>query len=206
MLIVMLGRPGAGKGTQIARVAARLGLDVVATSDVLRRLADVPHPLGRSVRDIMHTGGLVPDEVVVPAVAEVIRAGSGDVVLDGFPRTVAQCEALDDMLPDGVDLAIELVVSSAEVLARVRQRLVCPQCAAPVAQATCPRCRVAAVRRPDDDEEVVLRRLWTYERETAPVTRWFADRGVLVPVRGTGPAEDVTQRILAALDRSSATG
>ncbi len=199
MRIVVLGRPGAGKGTQVARLAEALDLRVVAASEVLRRLVGTETALGARVRGIMDAGGLVPDEIVVPAVADAVRAAPSGVVLDGFPRTLRQAEALEELL-GGVDVAIELEVPPAEVLARVRDRLVCPRCSVPVSEPCCPRCGAIPERRSDDDLDVVLRRLWTYDQETGPVVGWFARRDTLVRVPGTGTADEVAARVLAVVD------
>ena len=200
MRIAMLGRPGCGKGTQIERIAGTFGFEVLATSALLRARAGDGTPGGRRIELAMRSGELVADDIVVPVVADAVRRARGPVLLDGFPRTLAQRDALARLLPgDGLDLVIELAVPSAEVLARLRRRRVCTACGTPVRADRCPACGAAAGSRPDDTPDVVLRRLWTYELETRPVLEWFERRGLLLSVDGTGPVEQVTERLLDAL-------
>lgn len=210
MRIVMLGRPGAGKGTQVLHLARCHGLEVISTSEVLRRAAATPTPRGTAIREAMSSGGLVPDALVVDLVADAIDEAGGSIVLDGFPRTVAQCDALDHAFSgEPVDLAVELDISPQEAQARIRRRRTCPTCGVPVAGGRCPRCGSEGVRRADDDLDVVLQRLWVYERETRPVLDWFRRRGVLVSLDGSAPAERVTEElgnVIRCIERMSTVG
>jgi adenylate kinase len=185
--IVLLGPPGAGKGTQAARISKHYGVPVLATGDVLKAQAETGTPLGRQAEDFVSQGELVPDELVTAMVAERLRAadcGRG-FILDGYPRTLAQAESLDRMLigcGQQLDAVVELQVDDAEVLARIR-------------------IRARTQDRADDDERTARHRLTVFAAETAPLREHYRQRGLLVSVTGTGPPEQVTQRIIAALDR-----
>ena len=187
MRIVLLGPPGAGKGTQAARLSKHYGGPVLATGDVLKAQAEAGTPLGRQAADFVSRGELVPDELVTAVVAERLRAadcGRG-FILDGYPRTLAQAESLDRMLigcGQQLDAVVELQVDDAEVLARIRIRAMTQD-------------------RADDDERTARHRLTVFAAETAPLRQHYDQRGLLVSVTGTGPPDQVAQRIIAALDQ-----
>ena len=186
--LVLLGRPGAGKGTQAERLAEHYGIVHVSTGAMLRDPAGLAAQVGSAARASIDAGELLADAVVIELVAE--RLGAEDVVtrgfvLDGFPRTVAQAEALARMLaPGGVDLAIELDVSSDVVVGRLAGR----------------RLAAGAASRADDADGVVERRLVRHDGEAGAVARWFAERGRLVTVDGIGPVEEVAERIVAVVE------
>ena len=194
---MVLGRPGSGKGTVAARLADALGLETVATSALLRR---VP---GGVVEATMVDGGLVDDAVVATVVRRAVDAAGRDVLLDGFPRTVAQCEALAEVLgPDRPVLAVEIDVPATEIADRLRHRLVCDRCGdigTDTGGPACPSCGTARVRRDDDADDVVQHRLSVYERDTAPVAAWFERRGRLRRVDGRGTPDEVFARVLDAV-------
>ncbi|MGH9183434.1 MAG: adenylate kinase [Acidimicrobiales bacterium] len=207
--LVVLGRQGAGKGTQSARLARHYSVAHVATGDILRRAVRAGSELGRRAKEHIDAGELLPDDLMVGIVAE--RLGGDDVrsgfVLDGFPRTVAQARALLEMTePEGVDLVVNLDVPPEEVLARLDRRRVCRHCGAtystaapPEVEGVCDRCGGEVVQRDDDTPEAVNRRLALYERDTEPLIAWFEGRGLLVTVDGRGDADEVTERLVAVI-------
>jgi adenylate kinase len=178
MDIVMLGRPGSGKGTQSSRLAATLGLRHLSTGDLLRSAIASGSEVGRSIDDAVAAGALVDDAVVERLLAEAVASRPGGVLLDGYPRTIAQCLSLPAVLGlGGASLAVELDVPAAAILHRVRVR-----------------------GRADDRPDVVLRRLFAYEQASKPVADWFARRGLLVSVAGTGSVDEVASRVAAAVN------
>ena len=186
--LVLLGRPGAGKGTQARLLAEHYGVVHVSTGDMLRDPEGTVAAEGSDARAAIDAGDLLADEAVIAMVAE--RMARDDLpergfVLDGFPRTEAQVEALADLLaPAGVDVAVDLQVPSDVVLARLAGR----------------RQAAGAAARRDDDDGVAARRLARHDADAAPVAAWFADRGLLVSVDGVGSTDEVTARILSAVD------
>lgn len=221
--IVVLGRQGAGKGTQCALLAEHLAIPHVSTGELFRAAVRDGSPIGHRVADIVDRGGLVPDDLVLDVVCEhaaVADLATTGYVLDGFPRTVAQAEAFfAPPEPAGThdltaDAALEIEVPVDVVVERISTRRVCPvdgwtttvQDPA-VESVLCPDGH-AAVQRGDDTPDAVRRRLALYDSETGPLSPWFAARQALVVVDGTGSPEQVFARILAALepvlDRSAA--
>ncbi len=223
--IVVLGRQGAGKGTQCALLAEHLAVPHVSTGDLFRAAVREGSPVGQRVAGIVDGGGLVPDDLVLDVVWE--HAACSDLaasgyVLDGFPRTVAQAEAFFGPFPPaastwtgpGLDVALELEVPVEVVVERISTRRVCPVDGwtstvedATVESVPCPDGH-PAVQRSDDTAEAVRRRLTLYDTETGPLSPWFAARGELVVVDGNGPPDQVFTRVLRALepvlDRSAA--
>jgi adenylate kinase len=210
--VIFLGAPGAGKGTQARRLAGETGVPQVATGDMLREAAAAGTPLGREAKRYMDSGALVPDEVVIGLVDErLARADAATgYVLDGFPRTVAQAEALDGLLGrrrQELDRVIFFDVSRPELIRRLTGRRICRKCgttfhmvsAPPRAAGRCDVCGGELYQREDDAEATVARRLDVYETQTAPLLDYYRRRGLLVRVAGEGAMEDVADRIRKAV-------
>jgi adenylate kinase len=185
MRLLILGPPGAGKGTQAVRIAEHHGIPAISTGDIFRANIKGETELGRQVTAILSSGGLVPDEVTNAIVRD--RLGQQDAgdgfLLDGYPRTPGQVEALDEMLTDrgvGLDAVLELTVDTDEVVARLLQR-------------------AQDQGRVDDTEEVIRERMRLYAEETAPLSRIYRERGLLCQVDGMGTVEEVTARIESTL-------
>lgn len=202
--VVLLGPPGAGKGTIAVRVAAELGLLHLSTGDVLRDEVARGTDLGRRAQAYMARGELVPDEVVLGMVEGRVRDRRG-VLLDGFPRTLAQAEALTRFLP--LDVVVDLVVPKDEVVRRLSRRRVCPHCGAvynvatqpPQVEGRCDRCGGELVQRPDDAPEVVARRYEVYERDSRPLVDYYRKRGVLRALDGTRSPEAVAAEVVEVI-------
>jgi adenylate kinase len=206
--LVMLGAPGAGKGTQAKRLMARLHLCHLATGDLLRAEIKSGSELGRLAASLINHGNLVPDAVVIGMVRERLGAlgdGAG-YVMDGFPRTVAQAEALDHA-NIAVDAALEILVPPQDLVARVLGRQSCPECGhvfhvefvRSKDGQTCDQCGTRLVSRPDDTEETIRARQRVYEEKTAPLADYFRSRGELNTIDGLGTPDEVFGRILAAI-------
>jgi adenylate kinase len=209
--VVLLGLPGAGKGTQAALLAADTGVPHIATGNIFRAAMAAGTPLGQRVKAVVDSGALVPDELTVAVVRERLAQADCErgFVLDGFPRTVAQAEALDGLLAEGgraLDRAIYLDVPLERVVARLAGRRTCLACGAtyhveadpPAPDGTCRRCGGRVVQRADDREEAQRRRVEAYRRETEPLLPYYAGQGKLVRVDGEGTVEEVRQRVRTA--------
>ncbi len=212
MRIVLLGLPGAGKGTQAALLASSAGVPHVATGNIFRQAMTAGTPLGLQVREIVERGGLVPDQLTVAIVRQRLMEADAarGFVLDGFPRTVPQALALDAMLRGmaaPLERAVLLQMTADEAVARLAGRRVCPRCGAtyhlqaapPAPDGTCPRCGAAVEQRADDREEVQRRRVEAYEGETAPLVPHYEAAGRLLRVPAGGDVADVAARLRAAL-------
>ncbi len=208
--LIVLGRQGAGKGTQCARLAARLSVPHVSTGDLFRAEAARGTELGRLAATYFDAGRLVPDELVLDLVAGRLAcpdARSAGYLLDGFPRTLAQGEALFEVLGGrAADVAVELHVPTSVVLPRLAARRVCQDCGAtsragPGEPETtvCEKCGGTVTRRTDDTDEAIHRRLATYDRESGPLLKWLDDKDLLVRVDGEGDPDDVHHRLLDAV-------
>ena len=207
--LLVLGRQGSGKGTQCVRLAHHFGVPHISSGDVLRAAVRTGTELGRAAQRFMTAGELVPDPLVIGAVAQRLEEADTrerGFVLDGFPRTVSQAQALFDLLvPAGIDAAIDLDVPAKVVLRRLAARRVCESCgtmgvaSAGQAVLVCGVCGGAAVQRADDTPEAIGRRLALYDQETRPLVDWLADRKLLVTVDGVGIPDEVGRRVLAAL-------
>lgn len=206
--VIVLGRQGAGKGTQCLRLATHLGVPHISTGDLFRAAIAEGTELGRQAQAYVDNGALVPDEPVLDLVAahlggaEARRVG---YLLDGFPRTLAQGQALFEVLgASAADLALEIDVPNATVLPRLSGRRVCPDCGnvtnATDEQVPCPRCNGVAVRRDDDTDEAIARRLALYDEQSGPLLVWLSDQGLLVTVDGIGPPGVVFERLSAAVE------
>jgi len=182
----------------------------ISTGDIFRAAVKEGSEAGQKAKVFMEAGDLVPDKVVVDVVAERLKEpDAGGFVLDGFPRNVVQAEALDSMLlPNGVDLVVELQVPIAMVLQRLAGRRVCVDCGANYSTErpeesgdwTCERCGGKVILREDDTAAAISRRLALYEKETEPLVAWYMAKDTLAPVDGVGSPDTVTARVLRAID------
>lgn len=212
MRVVFIGPPGVGKGTQAQRLAAAQGIAKISTGDVLREAVRNNTPLGRQAKTFMEAGALVPDEVVIGMLAERLKADDTKpgYLLDGFPRTIPQAEALDTMLAsrgERLDRAVAFQAGADLIVDRLSGRRGCPKCGRvyhvrydPSPQGTrCGACGTELIQRDDDREETIRKRLAVYERETAPLLAYYQARGLLTTVDGSAPIEQVAARVEAAL-------
>jgi len=217
MNIVLLGPPGSGKGTQAKRIEQTHGIPQLATGDMLRAVALSGNELGLRVKSIMDSGQLVPDAIIIDMIAD--RIGEPDCrkgfVLDGFPRTLAQAQALDQMLEQRglrLDHVIEFEVDEGALVNRLAGRFTCQQCGAsyherdnrPKIDGVCDACGACEfVCRPDDRPETVKARLDVYHRQTAPILPYYRERGILRRVDGMAEISSVTRDIQKILGRGS---
>lgn len=210
--LIVLGRQGAGKGTQCVRLSRHYVVPHISTGDMLRAAVREGTDLGRKAKEFMDAGDLLPDDVIVGIIDERLEKDdtrTRGFILDGFPRTVHQAESLLSITqPRGIDLAVNLDVPIDVVLARLAGRRVCTDCGAnysveepPKYPWTCDICGGDVVQRADDTEEAIRRRLDLYERETAPLIEWFTERDLLVEVDGMGDPDEVTVRLIRVIDR-----
>jgi adenylate kinase len=206
--LVIFGRQGAGKGTQSVRLSQHYGAPHISTGDMLRAAVANATPIGLEAKSYMDSGRLVPDEVMLGVVDE--RLSEPDVaaagfLLDGFPRTVVQAEALGRFAT--IDVAVDLQVPEDVVLERISSRRVCKSCgriysieAPPSSGWTCDTCGGEVVQRDDDTPEAVAKRLAAYATDTQPTIDWYQGTGVLVAVDGLGTPDEVTARLISAID------
>ncbi|MGN6244663.1 MAG: adenylate kinase [Motilibacteraceae bacterium] len=212
MRLVLVGPPGAGKGTQAAFIATRSDIPKISTGDIFRANVGQGTPLGLEAKRYMDAGDLVPDEVTIAMVRD--RLAEDDAargfLLDGFPRTVGQAEALDGILADlgtALDVVLELDVDEDELVKRLSGRRTCRACgtafhvesAPSAAEGVCDACGGELYQRDDDKPETIRRRLEVYTEQTAPLVGFYGERGLLVRIEATGTVEDVTERAMAAL-------
>ena len=212
MRVVLVGPPGAGKGTQAQFVAAELSVPKISTGDIFRANVSQGTPLGIKAKTFMDAGDLVPDEVTIEMVRD--RLAEDDAakgfLLDGFPRNVPQAQVLDAMLLElgtSLDVVLELVVDDDEVVRRLSGRRTCRNCnrvwhldfEPPEVDGVCDRCGGELFQRDDDREETIRHRLEVYAEQTAPLVGYYADAGILVGIDATGPVDDVTDRAIRAL-------
>ncbi|MEY2469073.1 MAG: adenylate kinase [Actinomycetota bacterium] len=215
--LVLLGKQGAGKGTQCVRLARHYVVSHVSTGDIFRAAVRAGTEFGRAVKEYLDAGELVPDDVVVGAVGERLNhpdTRSRGFILDGFPRSVSQAHGLGKLLdPIRLDMVIDLHISTDEALSRLNGRRVCSTCAAiyhvskpPKYDWTCDNCGGEVVQRDDDTDDAIRRRLQLYEEETKPLIEYYFDRGMLITVDGLGTTDQVAERLTAAIDRRREQG
>jgi len=211
MRLVLLGPPGSGKGTQAARLAEALRVPRISTGDILRRNVAQGTELGTKAKAFMESGQLVPDDLVIAMTAERLKEpdARNGFILDGFPRTIAQAEALARLTP--LDAVVNLFLEPEELVKRSAGRRICPKCESvyhvasnpPKTLGICDKCGSALVTRPDDREEVVRTRIETYERQTAPLIQYYKERGLLREVYASGVIKEISQRVQEALGSAS---
>ncbi|HUR51158.1 MAG TPA: adenylate kinase [Mycobacteriales bacterium] len=212
MRLVLVGPPGAGKGTQAQFIAQHLGVPQISTGDIFRSQVSQGTPLGLEAKAYMDRGDLVPDDVTINMVRE--RLGDEDAkegfLLDGFPRTVPQAQILDDLLAESgvkLDVVLELVVEDDEVIRRLSGRRTCRSCNhiwhvdfdPPKAEGVCDIDGGELYQRDDDRAETIANRLKVYAAATQPLVNYYAGRGLLVGIDATGPVDDITDRAVEAL-------
>jgi adenylate kinase len=213
--LIMLGPPGAGKGTQAERLARDRGLPKISTGDILREAVEAGTDLGRRVEDVMRRGDLVSDEVVTAIARERLNKPDtrGGFVLDGFPRTVWQAQALDEMMAGRDPLVIiHFSVPEAEIVRRLGARLVCGTCGTNATGSSldpggsdaqrCRRCGGALVQRADDQAGIVLERLKVYHRQTEPLIEYYRGRSTFREVNGARTLDQVAADLAAAVDQA----
>jgi adenylate kinase len=213
MRLIFLGPPGVGKGTQAQRLAAEEGIPQVSTGEILRHAVKQGTPLGKQAQGFMDTGKLVPDEVVIGIIRERVSGAecTRGYILDGFPRTMAQAEALDQMLRKnggpGIDHVVSFEVPHADLIRRLSGRRSCPACQAvyhlehapPKREGRCDTCGGALVQRDDDKPETVEARLAVYERQTRPLIEYYETRGLLRRVDAAASIDQVYGRLRTAV-------
>jgi adenylate kinase len=209
--LVMLGRQGAGKGTQCTRLSRHFVVPHISTGDMLRAAVKEGTEFGRKAQEYMSAGELLPDDVIIGVVEERLLKDdtrNRGYILDGFPRTESQAESLAEITAhQPLDLVIDLAVPTDVVLERLAARRVCVDCGAnyavhspPKHGWTCDHCGGEVIQREDDTEDAIKRRLAIYEAETAPLIQWYEARGLLMVVDGDGEADAVTARLIRAID------
>ena len=212
MRLVLVGPPGAGKGTQAQYIAEHLGVPQISTGDIFRANVSQGTPLGLEAKRYMDKGDLVPDDVTVNMVRERLTdedAREG-FLLDGFPRTVPQAQVLDDLLAEAgfkLDVVLELVVDDDEVIRRLSGRRTCRSCNhiwhvdfdPPTVAGLCDIDGGELYQRDDDQAVTIANRLEVYAASTAPLVNYYAGRGLLVGIDATGPVDDITNRAIDAL-------
>lgn len=209
MNVIFLGPPGAGKGTQAVRVCERLGIPQISTGDILRRAMKEGTPTGLAAKSYVEKGELVPDSVVIDIVRERLAAEDcrKGYVLDGFPRTVPQAEALAAFA--GIDAVIDIEVSDEQLTERLSGRRVCLACGGTyhvsrlAGSTTCMKCGAQLIQRDDDKAETVLSRLSVYHAQTAPLIDYYRARGLLRTVDGAQPMDECFAEILSALGENA---
>lgn len=214
MRIVLVGPPGAGKGTQAKIIAGRLAIPAISTGDIFRANVGAGTPLGLEAKGYMDKGLLVPDSITIGMVRDRLADPdvAGGFLLDGFPRNVAQAEELEAILVGlgtKLDVVLELVVDNDEVVKRIAGRRLCRNDSThifhvdfqqPKVPGVCDVCGGELYQRDDDKEETVRERLAVYERETAPIVGFYAEHGLLSTIDAMGSLNQVTDRALAALN------
>ncbi len=206
MRIVMLGAPGAGKGTQAARISEKFDIPHISTGDVLRGEINKGTEMGLKAKEYVESGKLVPDELIIDIIEDFIKNDSvkEGFIMDGFPRNLAQAKKFTKMIEKN-DLSLDKVVNIAvdydEVIKRLGSRRICEKCGNITSiyeskDGKCPECGGRLIKREDDKEEVIRERLDVYEEQTRPLIEYYKNRGILLNIKGHGTEDEVTERIL----------
>jgi len=214
MLVIMLGPPGSGKGTQAAKLADAKSLVHLSTGDILRKAVKDGTELGMQAKTFMEAGDLVPDELILGLIKERLEADKSSFLFDGFPRTIPQAEGLDEMLEgidSKVDMVLDLAVSDGEVINRLSGRYFCPSCQAtynypnrlPKREGICDKCNVELAKRKDDTEEVVVNRLKVYKEQTEPLQDYYKKQSVLKSVDGERAIDDIFADLASLVDSAN---
>lgn len=213
MNLILLGPPGAGKGTQAQRIVERYHIPQISTGDILRKAVKEGTPSGKKAKTFMDQGQLVPDEVVIGIIDERLRESDcrPGFILDGFPRTIAQAEALQPILTKmgrSIDYVINIEVDTEEIVRRLTGRRTCKNCGAmfhilfhpPEVEGICDRCGGTLYQREDDKEKAIRIRLNEYQRQTAPLIQYYQLKNYLRSIQGVGGQEEIFERIVRLLN------
>lgn len=207
MNLILLGAPGAGKGTQAQRLIEEFGIPHISTGDILRAAVKNGTPLGVKAKSFMDAGELVPDDLIIDLMRERLAEpdASKGFILDGFPRTTTQAAALDTALAaEGrrIDHAVAIIVPDEVIVERLSSRRACKVCGytGTAADVTCPKCGGEMYQRDDDKPETIQNRLNVYEKSTAPLINYYAGAGVLVEIDGNRPVDEVYTDVKAAIE------
>lgn len=210
MKLILLGAPGAGKGTQAERISERYGIPAISTGEILRSAIANGTELGKQAKSYMDSGALVPDAVVIGIINEYLASDKckNGFILDGFPRSIPQAEALDKMGVK-IDAVLNIEVADEAIIERMSGRRVCPKCGAshhvkhnpPKKDGICDKCGSELIIRKDDAPETVKNRLDTYHSITEPLKEFYSAKGLLVTVEGQEKVEDTSALVVAALSR-----
>lgn len=209
MKLILLGAPGAGKGTQAEIISSTLHIPTISTGNIIREALKSGTDMGRKAKEYMDSGRLVPDEVVIGIIQDRLAEPdcANGFILDGFPRTIPQAEALDRMGIE-IDRVVDIEVADAVIAQRVSGRRVCPSCGAsyhvdykrPAEEGVCDRCGDTLVQRKDDHPDTVQERLSVYHEQTEPLKSYYESKGKLVIVEGQEDVADTTRLTLAAIE------
>lgn len=215
MRLILFGPPGVGKGTQAKLLSTKLGIAHISTGDVLREAVAQGTELGRKAKAIMNAGQLVPDDVMIGIIRDVLRSDKtkSGFILDGFPRTVPQAEALTSLINElgiGINRVVNMDIDQEEIVRRLSKRVTCRSCGTIfnlaidtlIDPSRCPKCGAELYQRDDDKPETIRKRLGVYEQSTAPVKQYYEKLGLLANVESTGSVEDVNRNILAIVKRA----
>ena len=209
---VLLGAPGAGKGTQAKMLIEKFKIPQISTGDILRKAVADGTPLGKEAKVIMDSGGLVSDKIVLGLVEDRVKQPDckAGFILDGFPRNTAQAQELDKML-EGMGMAMTAAVSvdvpTEDLMKRLTGRRTCKACgqmynvhfSAPKAEGVCDKCSGELYQRDDDQEETIKNRLKVYEDQTSPLIKYYGAKGILHSIQGTGSIDDIFAKVCAAV-------
>ena len=208
MNLILLGAPGAGKGTQSTKISEKWNIPAVSTGEMLRAAVKEGTPLGVSAKAYMDGGKLVPDEVVIGIIKDYLASDKckNGFILDGFPRSIPQAEALDAMGVK-IDAVVSIEVADEKIVERMSGRRVCPGCGASFhilykpseKEGVCTKCGADLIIRKDDNPETVLARLHTYHEQTEPLKGYYANKGILIEIEGQEEVADTTALTFAAL-------
>jgi adenylate kinase len=210
MNLVILGAPGAGKGTQAKAISENFDIPHISTGDILRDEIKKGSELGKKAVRFVESGKLVPDKIIIKMMKKIIgnsRTKDG-FIIDGFPRNLKQAKMFSsvlDQLGIKLDKVINIVVDKNEVIERLSNRRTCSVCKSIFSEngnghdGRCPKCGGELVKRKDDDGEVIKRRLEVYEEETGPLAEFYAEKGLLININGSGTKKEITERILESL-------
>lgn len=208
MKIILLGAPGAGKGTQAEKIADKYSIPQISTGNIIREALKSGSELGEKTKYYMDNGLLVPDEIVIEIIRDRLAQSDceGGYILDGFPRTITQAEALEKFGVE-IDHVIDLIVSDDEIVARLSGRRVCADCGSsyhiehkkPVVEGVCDKCAGTLILRKDDSAETVKERLRVYHEQTEPLETFYKEKGLLREIKGT-TVENTTEAVMNALE------